>query len=106
MRSCRRRCPMTKRYLTRSAKLAALASVSLIIVGCGGAVSGGDDSGGDDVVKTGLLLPETGTYASPGKEMHQAADLYTKQHDTNISGKDAKPIASATGGAPEPGKSK
>src|SRR5699024_230986 len=106
MRSCRRRCPMTKRYLTRSAKLAALASVSLIIVGCGGAVSGGDDSGGDDVVKIGLLLPETGTYASLGKEMHEAADLYMKQHDNKISGKDAKLIVSDSGGDPESGKSK
>lgn len=91
---------------TKSAGIATAVSVALVATGCGGAIGGDSGAGSDEVLKIGLLIPETGTYAPLGKEMERAADLYLAEHGNTIDGQDVELVVADSAGDPETGKSK
>jgi branched-chain amino acid transport system substrate-binding protein len=94
-------------FLTRPARFAAVATLTLAMAGCGGAINGDSgDGGSDDVLKIGLLIPATGTYAPLGKEMKRAADLYLDGHDNKIGDRKVELVVADSAGDPETGKSK
>lgn len=94
------------RFLTKTSLLTAAASLTLVLAGCGGAIGGDSGGGSDDVVKIGLLIPATGTYAPLGKEMQRAADLFLEENDDKIGDQKVEVVIADSAGDPETGKSK
>jgi branched-chain amino acid transport system substrate-binding protein len=86
--------------------LSGVAVTSIVLAGCGGAATSGSKGSGNHSLTVGLLIPKTGDYASLGKEMKQAADLYMKDHHSKLGGKKAKLVTADSAGSPETGKQK
>lgn len=88
------------RHLLLAAGLMALA---LTAAGCGASLgsASGAASGGD--VTVGLLLPESGVYASLGKDMSCGWDLYLDEHDGKLGGKDVTVVRADEGEGPDVG---
>ena len=57
-----------------------------------------------DVVKVGLVLPMTGTFASTGEEIQDAIKLYMAQHGDMVAGKKIQVILKDDGGVPDVSK--
>lgn len=85
--------------------LVAVAAVSLA-AGCGGEASlgGGEEQAGDGPVKIGLLVPQSGVYTSLGDDMKNAFELYVKQNDGKLGGRDVQIVVADEGETPETGK--
>jgi branched-chain amino acid transport system substrate-binding protein len=65
--------------------------------------AGGPASGAPDVFKIGFLYPQTGYLAAPGRYMREGADLYLKQHNNVLGGRQVQVIAGDEQGNPSVG---
>jgi branched-chain amino acid transport system substrate-binding protein len=54
-------------------------------------------------LRIGLLIPETGYLAAPGRFMREGFDLYLKQHDGRLGGREAQVFVGDTAGNPSVG---
>jgi branched-chain amino acid transport system substrate-binding protein len=80
---------------------AALAVLSLVAIGCGGAAGGGGESA-KGPVKVGVLTTLSGPQALPGQDVLDGIKLYVKQHP-KLAGRDIKLIVKDDGGDPQQG---
>jgi branched-chain amino acid transport system substrate-binding protein len=54
-------------------------------------------------LKIGLIIPETGYLAAPGKFMQEGLELYLKQHGNKLGGRDVQVVVGDTAGNPSTG---
>ncbi|MBT2268980.1 ABC transporter substrate-binding protein [Rhodococcus erythropolis] len=91
--------PRCKRLLPVVVGLA----MSLTLAGCGGSAAGGGEQGGAGTVNLGFINPMSGPYATLGVDQKNALDLYLKQHDNKLGGREVNLVAVDEGAGPTTG---
>ncbi|MGJ3507607.1 ABC transporter substrate-binding protein [Enemella sp. A6] len=93
--------------LFRKAGVVLMTAGALTLAACGGgSLGGGGQEASDDVIKIGLMVPETGTYAPLGEQMRDAAEFYLKQQDDKFGDRKVELVIADTAANPETAKSK
>jgi branched-chain amino acid transport system substrate-binding protein len=77
-----------------------VAAVVVLLVALIGTVS---QAAGPGPLKIGLIIPETGYLAAPGKFMQEGFELYLKQHGNKLGGRDVQVVVGDTAGNPSTG---
>lgn len=92
----------TTRLLTAGAGLILLTG---LLAACGGGSSLGGDAAGssDDTIKVGLLVAQSGVYASVGNDMERGFKLYLEEHDYTLGGYDVDLVTVDEGDDPQAG---
>ena len=82
-------------------------SAVAMLAACGGeSLGGSSDSAagdGDETVKVGLLVAQSGVYSSVGRDMENGLQLYLEQNDNKIGGKTVELVTVDEGETPESG---
>jgi branched-chain amino acid transport system substrate-binding protein len=79
-----------------------------LLTACGGESLGASDSGGsvgDDTVKIGLLVAQSGVYSSVGRDMENGLKLFLEQNDNQIGGREIELVTVDEGETPQSGVS-
>ena len=81
---------------------AGLAGATLLgVTGCGG--GGGGQGGGEDTLKIGALLSFTGTFAKLAESIRNGFDLFIKENDNQIGGRQVEVLYEDDEGDPQVG---
>lgn len=78
-----------------------------VLAACGSSVGGGSSSGGSGGgggnVKVGLVIPQSGVYASLGTDMQRGWDLWLSQHGGKFGGYTVQTVTADEGETPQTG---
>lgn len=74
--------------------------LGLAVSACGAGAVGGTSAAGGSTLTIGLVIPQTGPYASLGQQMKSAAQLYLKEHDNKVGGHKAALVVADSAGDP------
>src|SRR5690625_7546827 len=82
---------------------AGLLAGALFIAGCEGAALGGGagDAPDDGPIDIGLLVPQSGAYASLGEDMQNAFEMYLDLNDGELGGREANLVTADEGQTPD-----
>lgn len=80
-------------------------SVPSLLSACSNSAAGGGGGGGggNRPLKVGLLIPQSGTYASLGQDMREGFQLYLDQKGGRLGGRRVEVVAAETEATPEVG---
>lgn len=95
--------PLTRRRLLG---LFGAAATLPVLSACGSSVGGGNAAGGGGGgggLKVGLVIPQSGVYASLGTDMQRGWDLYLNQHGGMLGGRQATTVTADEGETPGTG---
>lgn len=82
------------------------AAAAPALAACGSSVGGGSSGGGGGQggpVKVGLVVPQSGVYASLGTDMQRGWDLWLQQHGNRIGGREVTTVVADEGENPQSG---
>ncbi|MEU7816876.1 ABC transporter substrate-binding protein [Pseudonocardia sp. NPDC049154] len=82
------------------------AAAAPALAACGSSVGGGSSGGGGaqgGPVKVGLVVPQSGVYASLGTDMQRGWDLWLQQHGNRIGGREVTTVVADEGENPQSG---
>lgn len=91
---------------SRLARTVTAAAAVFLLASCGGASLGASEdggSGGGDTVKVGLLVAQSGVYASVGRDMENGFKLYLEQHGNKVGGRSVELVTVDEGETPQSG---
>lgn len=75
-----------------------------VLSACGSTVGGGPGGGGGGgAVKVGLVIPQSGVYASLGTDMQRGWDLWLQQHGNRLGDYDVQTVVADEGETPQTG---
>src|SRR5690625_2439072 len=85
---------------------AGLLAGALFIAGCEGAALGGGagDAPDDGPIDIGLLVPQSGTYASLGEDMQNAFEMYLDLNDGELGGREVNLVTADEGETADSGQ--
>ncbi|MFI7643621.1 ABC transporter substrate-binding protein [Nonomuraea sp. NPDC049400] len=89
--------------LAKRGRLTVVAAAMAMLAGCGGSSLGQSDDGGDDTLKVGLVVAQSGVYSAVGRDMEQGFRLFLKEHDNQIGGHDVEVVTVDEGETPQSG---
>ena len=81
----------------RQLSVAVVAVLLLALIGTA------SQAAGPGPLKIGLIIPETGYLAAPGKFMQEGLELYLKQHGNKLGGREVQVVVGDTAGNPSTG---
>lgn len=78
--------------------------LTAVAAGCGSSVNTGSGGGsGDEQLKVGLVIPQSGVYSTLGTDMKRGWELYLKQNNGMLGGRRVKTVTADEGETPETG---
>lgn len=87
-----------KRHQRRTGIVVLLAAALIIVASCSAPGGGGGSEEGP--IKIGFLYPATGVFAAPGQFMREGLELFLKQNDNEIAGREVEVVRADTKGDP------